>query len=173
MNKIRGQIWVETVIYTLIALTLIGLVLAFVSPKVEEIQDRLIIEQTVELINNINEIILSVDKVSGNKRIVDIGIKKGTLEIDGVNDSILFEIESGYEYSEPGEEIYLGNIVAITEKVGSLNKITLRDNYEQYDLTYEGIDQSKKLSHSSTPYKLSIENKGILNSKTVIDVTIS
>jgi uncharacterized protein (UPF0333 family) len=36
-NK-RGQIWVETVVYTLIALVMIGLVLAFAKPKIEELQ---------------------------------------------------------------------------------------------------------------------------------------
>ena len=41
MNKKRGQVWVETVIYTLIALALIGTVLAFVKPKVEEMQDKI------------------------------------------------------------------------------------------------------------------------------------
>ena len=37
-EKKRGQIWVETVIYTLIALILIGLVLTFITPKIKEIQ---------------------------------------------------------------------------------------------------------------------------------------
>ena len=43
----KGQIWVETMVYTLIAFALIGIVLMFVKPKIEEIQDTSIIEQSI------------------------------------------------------------------------------------------------------------------------------
>ena len=171
-GKKRGQIWIETVIYTLIALILIGLVLAFITPKIGEIQDRVIIEQTIELMNNLESIISSTGVVAGNKRIVDIGIKKGILKIDGENDRIIFEIKSEYEYSQQGEDIAIGNIIARTEKSGSLNIITLTSNYNQYDLTYNGKDELKEISHSPTPYKFSIENKGV-NEKILIDITIN
>ncbi len=171
-GKKRGQIWVETVIYTLIALILIGLVLAFIVPKIGEIQDRVIIEQTIELMNNLDNIISSIGVVAGNKRIVDIGIKKGVLKIDGENDRIIFEIKSEYEFSQQGEDITIGDIIAKTEKSGSLNIITLTSNYNQYDLTYNGKDELKEISQSTTPYKLSVENKGA-NGKILIDITIS
>ena len=48
MNSRKGQIWIETVIYTLIGLALIGLVLAILTPKIKEFGDRQIIEQTIE-----------------------------------------------------------------------------------------------------------------------------
>ena len=51
-NK-RGQIWVETMVYTLIAFALIGLVLAFVKPKIQETQDKAIIEQSVNILKDI------------------------------------------------------------------------------------------------------------------------
>ena len=38
----KAQVWIETVIYTLIALALIGTVLAFVKPKIQEIQDKIV-----------------------------------------------------------------------------------------------------------------------------------
>ena len=171
-GKKRGQIWVETVIYTLIALILIGLVLAFITPKIGEIQDRIIIEQTIELMNNLDNIISSIGVVAGNKRIVDIGIKKGVLKIDSANDRIIFEIKSEYEYSQPGEDITIGDIVARTEKSGSLNIITLTSNYNQHNLSYNGNQELREISKSTTPYKLSIENKGV-NEKILIDITIS
>lgn len=171
-GKKRGQIWVETVIYTLIALILIGLVLAFITPKIGEIQDRVIIEQTIELMNNLDSIISSISLVAGNKRIVDIGIKKGVLKIDSVNDQIVFEMESEYEYSEPGEDIFVGDIIARTDKSGSSNIITLTSNYTQYDLTYKGGNELEEISQSTNPYKLSIENKGG-NVKTNIDIVIN
>ena len=171
-GKKRGQIWVETVIYTLIALVLIGLTLAFITPKIGEIQDRVIIEQTIELMNNLKSIISETGVVAGNKRIVNIGIKKGVLKIDGENDKIIFEIKSTYEYSQPGANINIGDIIARTEKSGSLNIITLTSNYNQHDLTYNGKDELKEISHSSTPYKLSIENKGV-NEKILIDIIVN
>ena len=170
-EKKRGQIWVETVIYTLIALILIGLVLTFITPKIKEIQDRVIIEQTIGLMNNLDIIISSIANVAGNKRIVDIGIKKGTLKIDGENDILIFEIKTEYEYSQPGEDINIGDITARTEKIGGLNIITLISNYSQYDLNYNGKNELKEISQSATPYKLSIENKGA-NGKTIINIIV-
>ena len=95
------------------------------------------------------------------------------MKIDGENDTISFVIESNLEYSEPGETITEGDLEIITEKLGSSNRITLTKKYSQYDLTYEGGDESKRITQSSTPYKFSIENKGIVNGKSVIDITIS
>ena len=169
--KKRGQIWIEVVIYTLISLTLIGAVLAFVTPKIGEIQDKAIIEQSITMMQNIDQIISSVEGVAGNKRIIDLGIKRGTLRIDAQKDEIVFEIESKYLYSQPGKKINIGDIIALTEETGSLNKITLTSDYSKYDLTYDGKNESKLITQASTPYKLSIENKG--GAKTVIDIVVS
>ena len=76
-NK-RGQVWVETVIYTLIAFTLMGLVLAFVVPKIEETQDRGIIEQSIQVLQDIDSLIRNLGG-PGNQRTPEIGISKGTL----------------------------------------------------------------------------------------------
>ena len=168
----RGQIWIETVIYTLIALTLIGAVLAFAAPKINEIRDRAVIEQTITMMQNINARISSVvDGGVGNKRVIEIGIKKGSLKIDSENDLIVFEVQSLLEYSEEGERFNIGDISAITEEQGSGNKITFTSNYSEYDLTYNGLNELKTITSSTTPYKLSIENKGGV--KTIVDIIIS
>ena len=168
----RGQIWVETVIYTLIALILIGAVLAFIIPKVEEIQDKAIIEQSITMMKSIDNIIISVIRGGpGNKRIIDLGIKEGTLKIDSAKDEIVFEIQSEYVYSEIGEKINIGSIVVLTEETQTLKKITLTSSYSKYDLTYNGKNETKSISQASTPYKFSIENKG--GAKVVIDIIIS
>ena len=172
MLKKRGQIWVETVIYTLISLILIGAVLAFILPRIQEIQDKAIIEQSIEMLQNIDGVISSVVIGGpGNKRIIEIGIKKGNLIINSEKDQINFEMESQYIYSQEGESISIGSVTVLTEKIGSLNKITLTSNYSKYDLTYDGVNKSKTLTRSSTPYKLSIENKG--GTKTTIDFSLS
>ena len=46
-----GQIWIETVIYTLIGLALIGVVLAIVTPKINAAQERIIIEQSISALS--------------------------------------------------------------------------------------------------------------------------
>jgi len=172
MLKKRGQIWVETVIYTLISLILIGAVLAFILPRIQEIQDKAIIEQSIEMLKNIDNVISSVVIGGpGNKRIVEIGIKKGNLIINSEDNQIIFEMESQYTYSQEGEIINIGSVTVLTEKIGSLNKITLTSNYSKHDLTYEGNNESKTITRSSTPYKLSIENKG--GAKTTIDFSLS
>jgi len=74
----RGQVWVETVIYTLIVLVLISSVLFFVKPKIEEMQDKVIIEQSIGMMEDINMIVLSL--VQGgmeNKRKIEFEIKQG------------------------------------------------------------------------------------------------
>ena len=84
MNKIRigkkrGQVWVETVLYTLIGLVLIGLVLAFASPRISEAKDRLVVEQSINSLNAFDE---KVNIDPGNVRRIDFTIKRGALYID-------------------------------------------------------------------------------------------
>ncbi len=169
----RGQVWVETVIYTLIAFIMIGLVLSFVKPKIEQIQDRGIIEQSIGMIENMDLIILSLEEGGqGNKRLVEIGIKKGVLNLDGENNKIIFEMESKEIYSEPGRKVYYGDLIVYTEKRAGYNIVTLtRDYTGRYNITYQGNDELKSFTKSSTPYKLFFSNKG--GNPTTIDVEMS
>lgn len=170
-NK-KGQIWVETVIYTLIAFVMIGLVLSYAKPKIEELQDKSIIEQSIGMIKDIDSTILTLG-CQGNQRAIELGIKKGILKIDGVNDLIIFEIESKHTYSEPGIDIFDGNLIIHTEKIGKFNIVNLtRDYSEGYDIKYQGKDELKLISKSSIPYKVFISNKGG-EGKIIIDVEIS
>ena len=160
MKNRRGQIWVETIIYTLIAFALIGLVLAFVKPKIEEIQDKGIIEQSISVLEDINLIIKTLGD-PGNQRIINLGISKGIFSIDGGNNKLFFEIESRYIYSEPGRNVTIGNIIVLTEKKGKINDVTLTRNYEgEYDITYQNMNELKEIGRTSTSYTLLIANKG-------------
>lgn len=175
LNK-KGQIWIETLIYTLIAFVVIGLVLSFVNPKIEELQDKMIIEQSIGMMEDINSIVLSLMQGgSGNKREIELGIKKGVLTIDGINDKIIFEIESRYMYSEPGKDVYHGNILTHTQKQGKLNIVTLTSDYSgDYNIIYQGEDEIKLISKASTPYRIFFSNRDKdLNEKTIIDVEIN
>ena len=48
----KAQIWVETVIYTLVAITLISLVLAFALPAINQRRDQNIVESSIVLMND-------------------------------------------------------------------------------------------------------------------------
>jgi hypothetical protein len=158
-NK-RGQIWVETVIYILIAFVMLGLVLSFVRPKIEELRDKIIIEQSIETMNDLESVFSDV-LVPGNKRIVEVSIRKGEFNINSENDSIEFEIDSSYIYSEPGETIFLGNLNITTIDLGDYAEVrVIRDFSERYNLTYQNSEESKSLTRSSVPYRISITNKG-------------
>lgn len=170
----RGQVWVETVIYTLIAFVMIGAVLAFVRPKIEEFQDKAIIEQTLSAVEDVNNVILSVVQGgAGNKRLVELGIKKGILKLDGKSDKIIFEIESKYAYSEEGVNVSVGNAVARTLSQGKINLITITMDYSgKYNLTYQDNDVLKLVNKAATPYKIAISNNGKENGKTQIDLEV-
>jgi hypothetical protein len=173
MKNRRGQIWVETIIYTLIAFALIGLVLAFVKPKIEEIQDKGIIDQSISVLVDIDLIIKTLGD-PGNQRIINLGISKGIFNIDGENNKLFFEIESRYIYSEPGRNVTIGNIIVLTEKKGKINDVTLTRNYEgEYDITYDDKNELKEIGRTSTTYTLLIANKGenALN-ETIINIEV-
>src|SRR3989339_625134 len=128
----RGQVWVETVIYTLIAFVMIGSVLAFVKPKVEEMQDKAIIEQSIGMMEDINTIVLSlVHGGAGNKRKIELGIKKGILMIDGQNNKLIFEIESGNTYTEIQnfERVYINFTPSIPPLKKVKDKTTINVRY--------------------------------------------
>lgn len=171
-GKKRGQVWIETVIYTLIALTMIGAVLVFITPKIKESQDRAVVEQSLNVLQNIDGVIASmIQGGPGNKRVINVGIKEGTLEINGANDTLVFEIQTEYEFSEPGEEVNVGGVKVITKKVQNINYITLTKNYSSYDVKYDGKNEAKILTKGTTPYMITIENKG--GTKAVLDFTVN
>lgn len=157
----RGQVWIETVIYLLIAFVMMGLVLSYVKPKIEDLRDKAIIDQSLEIINEIDNTITTIGS-TGNKRLIEIGVKKGVFNIDSANDMITFEIETDYQYSEFEKEVYIGKVKAVTQGENQYSKVILtRDFSEEYDLVYDNSNTDKALPKASTPYNLFIENKGV------------
>ncbi len=161
MKNRRAQVWVETVIYTLIAMVMIGLVLTFVQPKILELSDRSTVQQSISMMNDINDVILSLlQSGAGNVRKVGINLKAGTLIIDGVSDKIIFSLEkSHYQLSEPNQQdVYYGDILVYTHQINDLNTINMTLDYSQYNLTYQGADAIGTITKASTPYDLFISN---------------
>ena len=167
-----GQVWVETVIYTLIGLALIGLVLAILTPKIKEFKDRSVIEQTIESLNVFDSKIVEVLDASGNKRKVNFRLDKGTIIVEPLNDKIKYVLEeSNVRYSEPSVPISIGRIEILTEKMNEKYKINLSLSYV-YNITYDGSDiEEGKFNPVSIPYKFFIENRGRVNNKEWIDIT--
>jgi type II secretory pathway pseudopilin PulG len=169
----KAQVWIETVLYTLIAFTIIGLVLAYAQPEIEKYQDKSIIKQSITLMSDLDSKISEVSKSGeGNKRVLEISVKKGSLNINATKDQIVLEIESTYPYTEPGEEYSEQGITITTISTGERNKIKLLKNYnETLNLTYSGREETKTLSQSSTFYKIYMENKGDSTSgKTIVEI---
>lgn len=164
LTKKKGQVWIETMIYTLIALALIGTVLAFAKPKIEQLQDKVVIEQSMKIMEDINSEIQSViTSGTGNRRIIEISLKKGEMIIYPEENKIQFQIESKLQYSEPGTEIPVGSVNVLTEKIGKLNRIYITSNlsrYTGYDFKYSQEENPKTISKSSSLQKLSISNEG-------------
>jgi type II secretory pathway pseudopilin PulG len=168
-NK-RGQIWVETVIYTLMALVMVAAVLAFVIPRVNEIQDEAAVEQNINLMQTLDNTINSVIQGgSGNKRIVDFTIRKGLINVNPTGNYLSIKIETDYEYGEIGETLQVGNLDVTTGLLGSTRQIEIIANYSTYNITYFNKEEDVSFSQSPTPYKFSIQNKG--GNPIVIDIS--
>ena len=68
--KKRGQVWVETVIYTLIGLAIIGIVLAVAKPQIDIKKTEILVEQSRDSLLNIDGKIEEVLVAPGNQRSV-------------------------------------------------------------------------------------------------------
>ena len=162
MNK-RGQVWIETVIYILIGLSLIALVLAFVTPRINQQRDKIIIEQTIVSLNifdeKINEVI---DAGKDNRRIIEFSMKQGALYFNLQDDEIVFTLSNlGSLYSEPNVAVPIGSVIVKTTERNDVSAVNLTLQYKnRADLTFNSLN-NKKFNPSSIPYKFAIENKGI------------
>ncbi|MEK6935755.1 MAG: hypothetical protein AABW67_03130 [Nanoarchaeota archaeon] len=174
-RKIKAQVWIETAVYTLIGITIMGIVLSMAIPQIEKMKDNTIIEQTMSAMNVLNDKILNVEQSEKSVGKVVFTVGKGYLEFDSGNNSIKYVLENTkLELSEPGKEIPKGNnIILKTEKYGSNFNIILKMSYTS-NITYEGQEKTKRLNAGGTPYNIFIENKGVtnINSKTQLDFTV-
>ena len=161
MNR-RGQIWVETVIYTLIGLTIIAILLSIANPQIEKIKDRGILKQTKSALDLLDAKINEVEQTPGRIGIVDFKVGKGKLEINSENNFIRYTLEnSRLEYSEVGSEIIEGNVIIKTEESGRKYNIMLTRDYSTLNLSYENRLENKMLQAGTTPYRIQIENVGV------------
>lgn len=160
----KGQIWIETVLYTLMGLALIGIVLAIATPKINESKDRILIEQTIESLKILDEKINELlDKGAGNVRnIPEFTIKRGEIYINSTGEEIIVVVDGlSKPYSEVGISIREG-AVAFTSYEGQRSSyVRLVLDYKNLaNITYDGTEEDKKFSAASTPYSFSLRNSG-------------
>ena len=161
MKKKKGQIWIETVTYTLVAFVIIGLVLTFARPKIQEIQDKTIIEQSISMLKEIDSIINDLnEKGVGNKRKVQMSIKKGEIKLNSTNESLTFYMEGKHMYSQLDQPYTEGDLNILTQQKGAFYNITIEKKYTTINLTYSGKEETKAFTESPTPYTIFISNKG-------------
>lgn len=166
----RGQVWIETVLYTLIGLALIGMALGFIMPKINEVKDKVTVEQAInslaEFDSKINEVI---ETGIGNKRQIEYYMKKGTFEINsgsyettGYSEIIMTLDGLSKDYSQPGMNISMGRVKVRTEEGQKGYGVYLSVRYPNYNFSYgdKRLNTDKMFNPASTPYKFSIENMG-------------
>jgi hypothetical protein len=169
----KAQVWIETVIYTAIGIAVIGILLAVSKPKIDSMRDNLVIEQTIESLNNIHDKIYEIQSAPGNRRSVELKISKGRLSIDSVKDRLIWVIDSKSKYSEPDLEIAIGNQMIKTTE-GEPNRVELWEDYGAiFNITFSGSEELKEIDYAPSPYFLYIENKGIgAGGRQVVDIVL-
>lgn len=163
MNNKRGQVWIETVLYTLIGLALIAMILTFTLPKITKTQEKIIIEQSISSLKLLDQTISDV-VASGqdNVRAYEISFKEGNLFIDGENNIIYFQIDDLKDYySQPNVSIDDGRVKITSFGKEKATSVKLVLNYTNYaDITYNGLDNEQKITKSAVAYKLFLSNLG-------------
>jgi hypothetical protein len=170
----QGQVWIETVLYTLIGLALIALVLAFVIPKVTVQKDKLAVDQAITALNDFDERINDVLKAPGNVRTISLNVKRGTFLVNGTGDYLSFYIaDLSTPYSQANVPVQVGRVTVLSKKLQKGASVLLTINYAE-DITYDKKDEFHKFAEAAIPYKFLIENLGVLNAvtgKNVITIT--
>ena len=165
----KGQVWVETVIYTLIGLAVIGLVLAGALPMIEAKKDEVMIDQSITALQNIDNKVYEVTRAAGNRRVVNLQVKRGFLVVDSGADTISWTLDSTFAYSEIGLSVPFGNMNVTTTESGEY-EVELKLGYK-VDIRFENATTGEKqFDTAPTPYRLVIENVGLDSGNVVVDI---
>lgn len=180
-NK-RADVWVSTVIYTLIGLAIMGVLLSVVNPKIQEMKDSFTVKQTIVALGDFDDVIQDiVQKGAANKRLYELHLSEGNFMVDCENNALEWNLpDSKYMASEPSkpgepEKPYeSGNIIITTVEQNDVYSVTLKIDYSYLDFTFgeEQSNEKKTLQPASTPYSLYLENKGSYEGLRVINIQL-
>ena len=172
----RGQIWVETMIYTLIGLTVISAVLGVAIPRINQYTDETILSKTTEAFLTLNKAMTeTMTEATGNRREVEILIRKGEIFFEPNNNYIYYILRgTKFRYSQPDQVIKQGDITTLTKTNGRAYDIYLLLNYtsQNINMTVQGKKANQTLSKASAPYKLLLQNEGTLGDFTQVNIEI-
>jgi len=161
MEDKKGQIWIETAIYTLIGLTIIAIVLSIATPQIEKSKERAILSQTADALNILNNEIQKIEQSEGTVKIINLKITKGRLEIDSKKNRTVYILEdTKLEFSEENQTIKEGDLYLTTSKSGRRFDVSLELKHEGLNITFNGNKKLKVLHGAGVPYKIRIENLG-------------
>ncbi len=172
MFKKRGEIWVSFVLYVLISLAVLSMIFAAIKPRIDEAQDKAIVEQTVIMFNDLNEAVKTASLSSGTVIKRELKITKGDLFIYNMtntnaninNGSIQFIIyDTSLKYSEVNVPLSIGDIKILTQETKSKDKynINLTMTFKDKQIFVgDGDKEFKQFISSPVNYRLFIKNEG-------------
>ena len=159
-NNKRGQVWVETVVYTLVGLAILGLLLAATKPKLDKMRDESLINQAIESLGVINEKVYEAAQTTGMRVRYDLEIGKGAFYVDGTNNSLYWVIPSSLKYSEEDIAVNIGTTMTVTTTSADPWQVKIEMPYSKFDIKFDSEDDVKEYRESGTPYLFTIENEG-------------
>src|SRR3989344_5559214 len=155
----NGQVWMETLLYTVVTLAILGTVLSFALPRLHMGQERARIAEQLTTLRALDNLISDLNtQPPGSSRSIAISVKQGTLSFDAGADSISWTMPNlKLEYSEQGVEVRDGHIAVLTTKEGVTHTVKLTVNYAALGInaTLDGKETYGELSSAPTPYRLS------------------
>ena len=171
----KAQIWIETVIYTLIGLIIITIIISVATPQIEKIKDKGIVNNMFSVLNELDNKISEVMQAEGSVRNIQIAMGKGYIEINSSNNFIRYTLDNTrLKLSEPGEDIPRANINLTTKEMGSRFRITLTRYYNDVNITFNNEDVLRTLQGGGAGHSLVMQNMGDneINEPTHIDFTL-
>lgn len=158
----KAQIWVETVIYTLIILVIIGILLSILNPAINDWKDKALLDKSLGMIQSIDSAIEDVRTHGpGNSIPVDLQIRAGNLIIDGEKDVINFTVRSSHMYSEVNQTVLMGKINVTTIQRGESYDVSFKLSYSGIlNLTWNSRDALKTFTQTPNAQKVWVTNNG-------------
>ncbi|MEK6927576.1 MAG: hypothetical protein AABX11_04025 [Nanoarchaeota archaeon] len=176
MKYKKGQVWIETTLYTLIGLAIIAMVLTYALPKITSYQEKIVIEQSINSMRQLDSLINAVASAGpGNRRSYDINFKTGELIFNGSSENVYFILkELSKPYSEVGIPINQKGVVVKTSQETKKYSTRLDLNYNSNNTDIATEDGAiLSLPPSAVGYRIWVYHNGTASGKNQIVVSLN